>query len=208
MSRMAEPVVAYVDYLCPYAWHGAEVARWVAAPLGLRFEWHFFSLVQSRQGGRDGRQLWDAPIDPDDPLGAMGLTPFLAGCAARRQGPEAFDRFHLDLLRARHRDGAPFTVATTLQVAEASGLHVPRFERDLADPELRTCLAQDHHQSLAHEVFDTPAFAFAGAPPAHFRLRALPADASEAVRLVSAFRDLLSLYPDLETVRRPAPLRN
>jgi len=208
MARMTETVVAYLDYLCPYAWRGAEVAAMVARPLGLRFEWRHFSVIQSDHPPGDGWQLWNAAIDDDDPLGGRGLAPFLAGCAARRQGPEAFDRFHLALLRARHVEGLPLTRATNLRVAEGSGLQLARFERDLADPELRTCLAQEHHQAVARDVFGTPTFAFADGHVAYLRVRHLPADAGEAVRLFGAFRDLLSRFPDLETVRRPRPPRN
>ncbi len=206
---MTERVAAYFDYLCPYAWRGSEVAAMVAEPLDLRFDWHPFSLVQAhhRRVG-DGWQLWNAQIDADDGHGAHGLQPFLAGCAARRQGPEAFDRFHLALMRARHVEGLPLTRPTILQVAEGAGLQLARFERDLGDPELRTCLAHEHHRAALLDVVDSPTFAFRDGHIAAFRVRGLPLDEAEAVRLFLAFRDLLERYPYLETVRRPAPKRN
>lgn len=208
MPAMREPVVAYFDYLCPYAWRGAEVAAMVAEPLGLAFVWRHFSVVQAGHAPAPGWQLWNAPLDDADPLGSRGLLPFLAGCAARRQGAEAADAFRLGLLRARHRDGRPLSRRTSLEVAEDVGLRLARFEADLADPELRTCLAQEHHQAAARAVVGTPTFAFEGGDLAAFRVRALPRDADEAVRLFRDFRELLARYPYLEGVGRPRPLQN
>ena len=208
MAPMPETVVAYFDYLCPFAWRGAEVARMVESELGLRFEWRHFSVFQADHGDANGQQLWNAGIDDTDPMGNWGLQPFLASCAARRQGPEAFDRFRLDLLRARHVEGRPLTRRTHSAVAEAAGLHLARFETDLADPELRTCLAQEHHQAARRDVFGTPTFALANGHLAYFRVRELPVDEEEAVRLFLAFRGLLEDFPYLETVRRPRPQRN
>jgi len=208
MARMAERVVAYFDYLCPYAWRGAEVALLVAEPMGLEFEWRHFSLVQSNHDGNDGWQLWNAAIDDGDGTGARGLQAFLASCAARRQGPEAFDLFRLGLLRARHLERRSLNRATSLQVAEEAGLRLARFETDLTDPELRTCLAQEHHRAAGADVFGTPTFAFPDGHLAYFRVRDLPRDEAEAVRLFGAFRELLRGFPYLETVRRPRPKRN
>lgn len=209
MSLMPEAVAVYFDYLCPYSWRAAEVAEQVAGPLGLRFEWRHFSLVQSHRAESGAApQVWNERLDPDDPMGAWGLRAFLASCAARRQGPEAFDRFRLALQRARHRDGAPLVEATVFAAAEGAGLQLARFERDLADPELRTCVAQEHHRAADADVFGTPTFAFADGATAYLRLRELPRDADESVRLFRAYRELLEEFPYLETVRRPRPKRN
>ncbi len=208
MALMREPVVVYFDYLCPYAWRGAEVADQVADALDLRFEWRHFSLFQANYPVREGWQLWNERLEPDDPMGARGLRPFLASCAARRQGPEAFDRFRLRLMRARHLEGAPFTLGTILGVAEDVGLHLARFERDLSDPELRTCLAQEHFGASAFDVFGTPTFLFGDGSVAYLRVRDLPVDVPEAVRLFRAYRGLLEEFPYVEMVGRPRPKRN
>lgn len=205
---MRERVVVYFDYLCPYAWRGAEVAAMVGDRLGMSFAWRHFSVVQAAYAPAPGWQLWDAPLDDTDPLGSRGLLPFLAGCAARRQGAEAADAFRLGLLRARHRDGRPLSRRTSLEVAERVGLRLARFESDLEDPELRTCLAQEHHQAAARSVVGTPTFAFEGGDLAALRVREVPRDADEAVRLFRDFRGLLARYPYLEGFDRPRPPRN
>jgi predicted DsbA family dithiol-disulfide isomerase len=208
MAAMMQTVTAYADYLCPYTWRGSEVAAMVSGPLALRFDWRPFSMVQAGRRAGDPWQVWNIPIDDDDAHGNHGLQPFLAACAARRQDPDAFARFHLGLLRARHVDGAPLTRATSLSVAEAAGLQLARFERDLADPELRTCLAQEHHRAACRAVVGTPTFAFPDGQLVHLRVRDLPPGESEAIRLFDACRDVLDRFPYLEVLERPRPRRN
>jgi predicted DsbA family dithiol-disulfide isomerase len=204
---MPETVRVYFDFLCPYAWRGAEVVDVVTRSRDISFEWQHFSLVQARRQG-NGWQLWNERLDHDDEYGSNGLLPFLASCAARRQGAEKHGAFLLALLRARHRDSKPLTRATVFEVAEEAGLHIPCFENDLADPESRTHLAHEHHRAAALDVFGTPTFEFPTGHLAYLRIRELPADSDEALRLFDDYRRLLESFPYLETVRRPRPKGN
>lgn len=45
MRHMPKNVIAYFDYLCPFAWRGAEVAQQVAEPLGLTFSSGLYRLT-------------------------------------------------------------------------------------------------------------------------------------------------------------------
>lgn len=202
MTR-SEPVRVFFDYLCPYAWRGAELAVWIAEPLKLKFEWRHFSVYQSAHQERDGWQLWNDRLEPQSESGGKGLLPFLASCAARRQGQAPFDTFRLALLRARHRDHRPFTLATILEVAKASGLELSRFQHDLNDPECRTEFAHEHCQGLAHDVIATPTFLFEDGLTAHLSIRQLPATRDEAVKLFTDYRYLLEAYPYVEAIKRP-----
>lgn len=204
---MPETVRVYFDYLCPYAWRGAEVAKMVSEERDLEFEWQHFSLLQSRSKANDW-QLWNERLDPDDEYGSHGLLPFLASCAVRRQGAEKHEAFLLALLRARHRDHRPYTSKTIFEVAEEAGLHIPCFENDLADPEWRTHLAHEHYRAVALDIFGTPTFRFPSGHTAYLRLRELPKDSGEAIRLFDDYRQLLETFPYLETVRRPRPKGN
>ncbi len=195
-------VAVYFDYLCPYAWRGAEVVDMVGEELGLRFDWRHFSLYQSNHRGA-AWHVWNQRLDDLDETGSKGLLPFLASIAARKQGREAFDRFRLALLRARHRDRAPLTRSLMFAAAETATLHLACFEQDLDDPEARTALAHEHCRAAREDIFGTPTFAFPNGHAAYFRLRELPADRDEAVALFSNFHDMLTRYPYLETVRRP-----
>lgn len=205
---MRERVTVYFDFLCQFSWRAAEVAEWVAEPLGLEFDWRHFSLYQANHAPGDRWQLWNEKIDPSDGTGGRGLLPFLAAQAARRQGKVPADAFRLLLLRARHREHRPMNRATIDDVAACSGLHLPQFASDLANPECRTLLAQEHYHAAAHDVFGSPTFAFGNGHLAYFRIRELPIDRAEALRLFSDYRHLLEAYPYLETIRRPRPKGN
>ena len=198
-----EPVTVYFDYLCPYAWRAAALTASVAGPLDLRFEWVHFSLYQSNHAGGDGWQLWNERLSDRDDAGTMGLLPFLASTAARRQGRAQHDAFRMALLRARHVDHRPFHLATVMEAAEEARLHLACFERDLADPEARTALAREHHRGVAEKVFGTPTFRFPSGDTAYLRLREVPADRDDAVELFERLRGMLADYPYLETLKRP-----
>ena len=200
---MQPDVIVYFDYLCPYAWRGAELVEMVSEETGLRFEWRQFSLMQNNSKEPDF-QIWNDRLDASDPSGTGGLLPFLAGLAARRQGCAAGDAFRLGLQRARHMDHRSFSHGTILQVADSCGLDVEQFSSDLDDPELRTELAQEHYQAEQLNIFGTPTFRFRDTgDTAYLRLRELPRDRGEAVDLFMKYRSLLTDYPYLETVKRP-----
>lgn len=205
---MAETVTVYFDYLCPFAWRAAELAEVVAQELGITFAWRHFSLYQSNYQGDRHWQLWNDPIDFHDENGTKGLLPFLASCAARRQGEEAYHAFRLATLRARHQHCRPLTLKTVRDAAAAAELHLPSFEQDLGNPESRTLLAREHHQASNLDVFGTPTFHFSSGHLAYFRIARLPASAREAVELFVNYQHLLETYPYLETIKRPRPKRN
>lgn len=200
---MPEVVTVYYDYVCPFAWRGAELAEQVASALELTFVWRHFSLYQNNYQGTDGWQLWNQKLSFDDHSGDKGLLPFMASCAARRQGPEKHACFRLEAMRARHRDHKPFTLPMLLEVAERVGLDMSRFESDLSNPECRTVLAHEHHHAVSQNVFGTPTFSFADGHTAYFRLKELPRDPDEAAELFTCYRRLLERYPYVETIKRP-----
>lgn len=199
-------VTIYFDYLCPFAWRGAELVELLGDETDFAFAWRHFSLYQhhnQNQTDHNGWQLWNERLEPDSENGGKGLLPFLASCAARKQGPDLERAFRLGAMRAHHCEHRPFTLATLCDVAERAGLHLPSFERDLADPECRTALAQEHYRAAAHDVFGTPTFRFPSGATAYLRLREVPRNAHEASDLFGHYRHLLETYPYLETIRRP-----
>ena len=205
---MPETVKVYFDYLCPFAWRAAELTERIAEPLDLRFEWQHFSLYQSNYNGSNGWQLWNEKINPDDESGTKGLLPFLASCAARSQGEEKFHAFRLAVLRARHKESCALSLKTLSDIAEAVGLHLAKFERDMWNPECRTMLAQEHYSVAAFNVFGTPTFHFASGHMAYFRIKELPLNQDEGLNLFLDYRHMLESYPYLETVKRPREKRN
>lgn len=205
---MPEKVTVYFDYLCPFAWRAAEMAEVIADELGLMFHWHHFSLYQSNYRGSNNWQLWNEKIVPNDETGTKGLLPFLASLAARRQRPEHFHQFRLEVMRKRHQHNQLYSLEMLTEVAENVGLCVSDFHKDLKNPECRTLLAREHHQAAALNVFGTPTFHFATGHLAYFRMAQLPASQEEMIRLFTDYRRLLESYPYLETVKRPRPKKN
>jgi|SRR5690554_3940236 len=208
---MADRLTVYFDYLCPFSWRAAEVFDMAAEPLDLEVTWEHFSIYQfnyERQEGNGRWQLWNERLDDTDGNGCKGLLPFMASQAARRQGPDAHNAFRLGLQRAVHRDYQPLDMKTILGVVDKAGLHRARFDDDLANPENRTVLAQDHARAAALDLFGTPTVVFPGGGAAYFRLRELPHSATEAAELVQDTRRLLERYPYLQTVKRPRSKEN
>ena len=96
---------------------------------------------------------------------APSLRAFWAAEAARRQGSEAFERFHLALGRVRHQQGMSYAQPETVQLAaEMAELDLAQFQAALTDP---TCLDLLGRRTIPRrkqmDIFGTPTFAFPGA---------------------------------------------
>lgn len=208
---MLTQVAVYFDFICPFSWRAAEVIELVAEPLSLEVSWEHFSIYQFNyelKNGNNAWQLWNDPVDALDVTGGKGLLAFLASEAARKQGHEAHDAFRLGLQRAVHRDYRPLDLRTILSVADEEGLQRARFEDDLANPENRTVLANDHARAASMDFFGTPTLLFGSGHSAYFRLQELPTSQEEAIELFTATRDLLERYPYLQTLKRPRAKEN
>ena len=78
-------------------------------------------------------RMWD-----ERPLPRWSLPGLYAGTAAQRQGPEQFERFHIDMFAAYFGRGEDITSKdVVVQVARRSGLDADRFSRDVDDEELQ-----------------------------------------------------------------------
>jgi predicted DsbA family dithiol-disulfide isomerase len=205
--NVIETVYVYFDYLCPYAWRGAELAARVAEPLNLHFVWRHFSLWQSnyQSDSEPEKKLWQQPLDDavraGEDRGGWGLLPFLVSIAAQKQDASKQDALRLAIFRSYHQDNKPFSHNVLLDCAAAVGLDADGLAPDA--PEHRETLAQEYADAKKHHVFGTPTFHFAGDNLAYFRVRELPEDDALAVKLFADYRALLENYPFLETVKRP-----
>ena len=195
-----ETVTAYYDYLCPFAQRGMKLAEQVAEPLQLTFDWRHFSLYQGNYKGEDGWKVWEDALQTGDKDGGKGLLPFLASHAARDLGDAA--AFRLELAKAHHEAGRPYTLETVRSVAEGVGLDADALEARLRDPATRAALAAEHARSAANHVTGTPTFRFATGDQAYFRTANLPATQDGAVKLFSTYRTLLTEFPFVQNVKR------
>ncbi len=210
-----ETVRVYFDYLCPYAWRGAELAARVAEPLNLQFIWRHFSLWQSNyqptEGDDPDKKLWQQPLDDavfaGEDRGGWGLLPFLVSIAGKKQDASKEDALRLAIFRSYHQEDKPFSKEVLLECAASVGLDADMLAADLDNPAHRETLAHEHEEAKSHHVFGTPTFHFEGDHLAYFRVRALPEDDAAAVKLFADYRAMLDNYPFLETVKRPRPPR-
>jgi protein-disulfide isomerase-like protein with CxxC motif len=161
----------------------------------INLNWRYFSLsqVNSKVGGYT---VWDA-ADSE----ARGRLAFKAAEAARRQ--DAFDNFHMALLRARHEHGADIDeVGVIEQIAEDSGLDLERFRKDMADSQIASALERDHRSAVEdHGVFGTPTFV-CGAGAAYVRLSEPPA-ASDSVAIFDRIISIVAEEPRILEIKRP-----
>ena len=168
----------------------------------LVIDWKYFSLEQvNSQNGPDWK-LWEQPED----YPSRGRRAFQAAEAARRQSETAFNRFHMALLRARHEQSRDIAdVNTLIQVAESSGLEIPRFQEDLSDRQLLVKLAEDHTfavESLG--VFGTPTIVFPEGQVVFLKMRPIPLP-EECLQLFMEIRHLAEQRQNVQEIKRPVP---
>jgi predicted DsbA family dithiol-disulfide isomerase len=189
----------YYDYLCPFVFRTSVLLQNVldSGERSIDVRWRYFSLSQINSKD-EGWTIWDAP----DSEPSRGRLAFKAAEAARRQ--EAFDRFHMPLLRARHVDRADIgDVAVLERVAEDSGLDLDLFRRDLADRTILTALERDHREAVAeHGVFGTPTFVFAGGAAAYVRLSEAP-DPADSLEIFDRLVSIGAAEPRILEIKRP-----
>jgi predicted DsbA family dithiol-disulfide isomerase len=189
----------FYDYLCPFVYRTSVLLQNVrdSGERELEVRWRYFSLTQVNSKD-DGWTVWDAP----DSEHVRGRLAFKAAEAARRQ--DAFDDFHMRLLRARHLDRADIDdVAVVERVADESGLDLDRFRNDVADPKILAALSRDHQGAVAeYGVFGTPTFVFPGGATAYVRLSE-PPEAPDALRVFDRVVSIAAEEPRILEIKRP-----
>lgn len=188
----------FYDYMCPYVYRASVLMESVVASgRELKIDWRYFSLSQVNSKD-EGWTVWDAPESQI----VRGRLAFKAAEAARRQG--RFEKLHMPLLRARHRDRLNIDeVDVVNRVAEESGLDLERFRSDIADPTILQPLASDHRDAVTrYGVFGTPTFVFRDGASAYVRL----SEAVEGPGADELFERLLTVAahePRILEVKRP-----
>ena len=168
---------------------------------GLEINWRNFSLAQANSKEGPEWKAWEQ----DDEAQVRGILPLRAGEAARRQGMEAFGRFHMALLTARHvdrRDINDFDVV--LQVATEVGLDTARLREDIADRSILDKIARDHKEAEEeHGVFGTPTFLFSNGRSAFLKVLRTPPE--EAPKLTRLLMDVMEDWSYVGELKRPQP---
>ena len=95
--------------------------------------WKSFVLDQINSKNGPDWKIWEQ----DDRYDSRSLLSLHAGESAKLQGRDAFERFHVALLVARH-GGRRLSLndrGALVEVAREVGLDVPRFEQGLGRPQ-------------------------------------------------------------------------
>ena len=169
----------------------------------VQVNWKNFNLQQVNSKDDSDPKVWEQP----DLHEARALLASVAGEAARRQGDDAFDRFHLALLTARHgsEDRIPLNEDEPLiKIAEEAGLDAGRFREDLKDPELLKVIARDHTEAVEeHGVFGTPTFVFEDGSSAYLKTYIPPEE--DTASFFEHFVGLMANRSYVGEVKRPQP---
>ena len=167
----------------------------------LDITWKNFSLEQVNNKEPENK-VWER----EDVTGARSLLSQIAAEAARRQGDDLHEKFHLALLIARH--GSDGRIALNekqplVELAGQVGLDLERFEADLEDPELAKKIGREHEEATAEGIFGTPTFVFENGQSCYIKTF-IPPD-EDALAEFEHFVAIASDRPYIGEIKRPQP---
>jgi predicted DsbA family dithiol-disulfide isomerase len=195
-------VDVYFDFGCPYVYGAAAWLQEVKRQLGDQVEitWKFFPLEQVNAPEDADTPVWELPAERR----SRGRESLHAAAAARRQGPEAYARFHMALLTLKHEEGQDHGKRATLEeAARRAELDLDRFNADLADRSLLRDIRDDYVDARERlGVFGTPTFVFPNGQAAYLQVLP-PPPAEEAVPLWEDFVQTVRDRPYLREIKRP-----
>lgn len=167
----------------------------------LQTQWRGFLLEQANNKQGPDWKLWEQPFD----YPSRSLPALKAAEASRRQGSDAFDRFHLALLKARHEDKKNITdISVLTEVARSSGLDPDKMHRDAKDEELLQKIVSDHTEAVEKfGVFGTPTFVFPNGSAAFLKLLRPPDE--DASGLLDLLSELMGNRAYVGEIKRPQP---
>lgn len=213
----------YIDFLCPFAWRGVELAA-ALRPQGERFRLRHYSLIQGNHPDNAGAEqaagqpTWQLTEQPLDAVGegyfrhtGASLRAFLAAHAAALQGEDAAWAFALALFRAVHEEKEALDDPDILRrAAETASLDLPRWETDRADEAARRAeLRADLDEAAQIGVFGTPTFVLPDGHAAYYRFGALTRDPAQARTHWDLYVAVLHSGAQIGTIKRarhrPAP---
>lgn len=134
----------------------------------LKVDYKAFVLEQANFGPARGED-WKAWEDKTFP--SRDLPPHQAAKCAALQGETQFDKYHVALHRARHKDGKDITSELVLRdIAVEVGLDVERWEEDMKSGATIPLIAQEHEDAAGQGIFGVPTLDFGEGKPVFVKL--------------------------------------
>ena len=202
---MIDHLVIYSDYACPFV---HNVAIWLdnlktKCGLEVSVEWKPFMLDQANSRNETGTDIWDNA----DLTKPRSLLAQIAGLAAKRQGQNKFETFHLNILKSKHGSGKIFKLndwSNILLVAEQTGLDTDKLELDMKDEGLREEIGNEHTNAVKnHGVFGTPTIISDGKNAGYLKIFIPPIE--QSLEFYNNFISMNSAAPFLGELKRPQP---
>ena len=201
LTDETQNIDVYFDYTCPWAWGGQMWLSQVKQELGdkLQINWRYFPLEQVN--AKDPAfNLWEQPNDGTN----SSLRSYQASYAAKKQGPDAFDRFHAALFLKRHQDGRNLGKQDVPEAAATeAGLDLEVFRKDLESDEVFAVVRDDYTTGKRQlGVFGTPTIVFENSQGAYLKVnfRNLPTD---PVTFWEEFVAIVRDRPEVIEIKRP-----
>jgi predicted DsbA family dithiol-disulfide isomerase len=170
----------------------------------LEIEWRYLSLEQINSKEGDDWKIWEQPAN----YPMRSRWAFRGAEAARKQGKDAFERFHINMLAARHVDQKELTdERTVFEAAEKAGLDMDQFKSDFEAATIDK-VGEDHQEGVGnYGIFGTPTIVIDGEHTGYLKMRPLPAD-EELGSTWKQVKDLIAGRPEIGEIKRPvAPKR-
>ena len=167
----------------------------------LELNWRGFLLEQINSKEGPDWKVWEQPDDYE----FRGMWALRAGEAAKAQGSEVFQKFHMTLLRARHEERVNVGDREVLmEIAARVGLDLEKFRADMEDQATKDKVTADHLEAVeSFGVFGTPTFVFPNGAAAFVKLLKPPeARASRALELLA---EMMEDHIYIGEVKRPQP---
>lgn len=163
-------------------------------------EWKPFVLAQINSKEGPEWKAWE-----HDDTKVRGMLALKAGLAAMRQGREAYDKFHLALVKARHEQRKELTdINVVLDCAKQAGLDIGRLQKDMKDPKIVQTIAESHDEGVKrYGVFGVPTFVFPNGQSAFLKM--FYPDKKDSVEIYESLSKLMSLWVNIGEIKRPQP---
>lgn len=167
----------------------------------LDIEWRYLSLEQINSKEEDGKKIWERPAN----YPMRSRWAFRGAEAARKQGKDAFERYHLNLLTARHVDQKELIEQDTIfEAAEQAELDMEQFKTDFEAATIDK-VGEDHEEAVkSYGIFGTPTIVLDGQHAGYLKMRPLPAD-DELGATWQQVKAMIAGRPEIGEIKRPVP---